>query len=260
MINLTNNAVKFTKKGHVYLNVSLENRNGEEYIRFDVEDTGIGIPADKQTEIFESFTQADGSHTRKYGGTGLGLAITKKLAELLGGSLTLTSEEGSGSVFSMVIPANVDINSESVLDGTNVTDQIESEGKKMEKVQYSGRVLVAEDVKGNQMLIKTILGKMGLDVTIAPDGKEALDLACQEEFDLVLMDIQMPKMNGYEATQAIRNKGMTIPVVALTANVMKGDREKCLSIGCDDYLGKPIDQKELRRILDAYVPLKSASA
>ena len=260
LINLTNNAVKFTKEGHVYLNVSFEDRDGQAYIRFDVEDTGIGIPTDKQAEIFESFTQADDSHTRNYGGTGLGLTITKKLSELLGGGLTLTSEEGTGSVFSLVIPANVDMNNRPALDGPGVTDQIKSEGKKMEKTQYSGRVLVAEDVKGNQILIKTILSKMGLEVTIAPDGKEALDEVCRQEYDLVLMDIQMPKMNGYEATQAIRHKGMTIPVVALTANVMKGDREKCLSIGCDDYLAKPIDQRELRRVLDAYVPLKNVSA
>jgi PAS domain S-box-containing protein len=260
LINLASNAVKFTTKGHVYLNVSMEQRDQKAYVRFDVEDTGIGIPADKQATIFESFTQADDSHTRKYGGTGLGLAITKKLSEILGGDLTLTSEEGTGSVFSLVVPANVDINDQSDPEVSGVEGQTESEGIRMEKLKYSGRVLVAEDVKGNQLLIKTILNKMGLEATIAPDGKEALDMVCQQEFDLVLMDIQMPRMNGYEATQAIRQKGMTIPIVALTANVMKGDREKCLSIGCDDYLAKPIDRRELKRVLDAYVPVKIASA
>jgi len=260
LLNLTSNAVKFTKKGHVYLNVSLEDRDQLAYIRFDVEDTGIGIPADKQTEIFESFTQADNSHTRKYGGTGLGLAITKRLSGLLGGKLTLASEKGVGSVFSLVVPANVDVNSSPAMSRPKAKDQTESKGKKMEELKYSGKVLVVEDVKGNQILIQTLLSKMGIEVTIVADDKEAVEEVCRQEFDLVLMDIQMPVMNGYEATQAIRNKGMTIPIVALTANVMKGDREKCLSIGCDDYLAKPIDRRELKRVLDAYVPVESISA
>lgn len=148
LINLIGNAIKFTKEGHVYINVSLEEHEDKPFIRFDIEDTGIGVPEDKQAMVFKSFSQADNSHTRKYGGTGLGLTITKQLAELLGGELTLTSESGKGSVFSLTIPANVGVTKQPLLDRNNIVRHADSGQGKVEQPEFSGNVLVAEDPKG----------------------------------------------------------------------------------------------------------------
>lgn len=254
LINLVNNAVKFTEKGHVYLNVSLEDKNDQPYIRFDIEDTGIGIPAEKQKEIFESFTQVDTGHSRKYGGTGLGLAITKQLAKLLGGELTLTSQEGKGSVFSLVIPAGLDVTKQPPLDRYCVTDDINIIEEKTGRSEFLGRVLVAEDIETNQILAKSLLNKMGLEVTIAKDGKEAVQEALSHEFDLIFMDIQMPNMNGYEAAQTLKKQGITTPIIAMTACAMKEDAQKCIDAGCDDYLPKPIDRRELLKKIREYLP------
>jgi PAS domain S-box-containing protein len=257
LINLAGNAIKFTGKGHVYINVSAEDRDDHSYIRFDVEDTGIGIPKDKQEAIFESFTQADGDTTRKYGGTGLGLTITKQLAELLGGELTLSSQVDKGSVFSLVIPAGVDLTKQPILNRNNDVSQTAPGRTKAEQPdEFSGNVLVAEDAPTNQVLIKVLLERLGLQVTIAEDGNQALQKVLTGQFDLIFMDMMMPNMNGYEATEAIRKEGLTVPVIALTANAMKGDDEKCLNAGCDEYLTKPLKQKELLRIIGKYLPSK----
>ena len=253
LINLTNNAIKFTDQGHVYVNVSIQENDSKPFIRFDVEDTGIGIPVEKQASIFEPFSQADGSTTRKFGGTGLGLTITKRLAELMGGTLSMTSEEGKGSVFSLVIPAGVDVEKQHLLAVSSSANQPDT-AQGTENTDFSGRILVAEDDRTNQMLITKLLEKMGFEVAIAEDGNIAVQKALAQSFDLILMDMMMPNMNGYEATMALRDKGVSTPIIALTANAMKGDREKCLEAGCDDYLSKPIDQGELKRILDKYVP------
>ena len=193
LINLTNNAIKFTKEGHVYVNVSLEDRDNQPYIRFDIEDTGIGIPKDKQKEIFEVFVQADGSTNRKYGGTGLGLAITKQLAELLGGELTVTSEVGTGSVFSIAIPAGLDVTKQSHLDihATHTDPRI----AETEQSGFFGHILVAEDAPTNQVLIKSLLERVGLQVTIVEDGNQTLQKVLTQQFDLIFMDIQMPNMH-----------------------------------------------------------------
>jgi signal transduction histidine kinase/CheY-like chemotaxis protein len=255
LINLVSNAVKFTEEGHVCVKVSLEGKDDQPYIRFDVEDTGIGISVEKQEEIFESFTQADGSTSRRHAGTGLGLAITKQLTELLGGQLTVTSEKDTGSVFSLVIPAGVDVTKQPALDRNNIVDHMGSEKEKRERAKFSGHVLVAEDVKTNQMLSESLLKRMGLEVTIAEDGNEAVQQALTGAFDMILMDIQMPNMNGYDATKALREKGLTIPIIAITANAMKGDDKKCVEAGCDDYLAKPIDHRELLKTVGKYLPL-----
>ncbi|MFH1882497.1 MAG: response regulator, partial [Planctomycetota bacterium] len=255
LINLTSNAVKFTEKGHVYVNVSLANRNNQPYIRFDVEDTGIGIPRDKQEVIFRSFTQANGGTTRKYGGTGLGLTITKQLAELLGGELTLTSEEGKGSIFSLVIPAGLDVTKQPALD--MCIDHIEPRKEETGQSEFTGHILVAEDVKTNQMLIKLLLKQMGLEVTIAEDGSEVVQKALAQQFDLIFMDIQMPNMNGYEATRTLRNEGVKTPIIALTASAMSGDEGKCICAGCDDYLSKPIDRRKLLEKIHKYLPAEN---
>ncbi len=257
LINLVNNAIKFTEKGHVYVNVSLEDKDNQPYIRFDIEDTGIGIPPERQEKIFESFSQADGSTSRKYGGTGLGLTITKQLAELLGGELTLTSEEGKGSVFSIVIPAGLDVTKQPLLDRYNITSHTNIAKEQMEQPEFSGHVLVAEDIKNNQKLIKSLLERFGLQVTIAEDGNQAIQKALEQSFDLVFMDIQMPNMNGYEATRTLRNKGVETPIIALTANAMKGDDKKCIEAGCNAYLSKPIGRKKLLQTIRKYFSEKN---
>ena len=259
LINLANNAVKFTEQGHVYVNVSLQENNNESLIRFDVEDTGIGISPEKQEDIFEAFVQADGSTTRKFGGTGLGLTISKQLAELLGGTLSLTSEAGKGSVFSLVIPVGVDVEKQPLLDKSSSANQPDST-LDTENSNFSGSVLVAEDDRTNQLLITKLLEKMGFAAAIAEDGKIAVEKTLSQSFDLIFMDMKMPNMDGYEATKALRDKGVSVPIIALTANAMRGDREKCIAAGCDDYLTKPIDKDELRRVMKKYVSAESVSA
>ena len=253
LINLLNNALKFTQQGHVHLNVTLEQHDNKPFIRFDVEDTGIGIPEDRQQAVFESFTQADGSTSRQFGGTGLGLTITKQLAELLGGDLTLTSVPSKGSTFSMIIPTGMDIQ-QPTLD----RHHIQSNHQETPQAQFKGHVLVAEDIEGNQKLMKLMLTMLGVDVTLANDGNQAIQKALSQSFDLILMDMQMPYMNGYEATQILKQQGCQAPIVALTANAMKGDDKICLEAGCDAYLTKPIDRRELPRILAKYLPQQLA--
>jgi PAS domain S-box-containing protein len=250
LINLVNNAIKFTEKGHVYVNISMEDHNGQWFIRFEVEDTGIGISSEYQHKIFESFSQEDSSTSRQYGGTGLGLAITKKFAELLGGTVTLKSEKGKGSVFAFVIPANIDMANQPPLDRHSATHEANIN---RQQVRFGGSILIAEDIKSNQMLMKALLEKMGLKTTFADNGAEAVDKVNGESFDLIFMDIHMPQMDGYEATRTIRNNGVKTPIVALTANAMEGDEKKCLDAGCDDYVSKPVIYTTLVAKLNKYL-------
>ncbi len=252
LINLINNAIKFTEEGHVYVNIYLDDIDGKNYIRFDVEDTGIGIEPEKQELIFEKFMQVDGGNTRSHKGTGLGLAITKRLAELLDGKLSLTSEVGKGSVFSLVIPANVDVGAQSSFDKYKTETDSDPDSDINKGYKFSGRVLVAEDSPTNQTLINLLLERLGLEVTLVEDGKNAVDKVLSQTFDLIFMDMQMPNMNGYDATEALRKNGVTTPIVALTAHAMKGDKEKCISAGCDDYLSKPINRKKLVQMIRKY--------
>jgi len=253
LVNLVGNAIKFTEVGHIHINVSIHEENGEPHIRFDVEDTGIGIPKDKQSAVFEVFTQADGSHTRRYGGSGLGLTITKRLAEILGGRLTITSVEGEGSTFSLVLPVGVDASKDGFLDRHNLAEELRSDRDKSAEAAFSGRVLVAEDSLTNRTLVELLLKRMGIEVTIAVDGNEAVQKAQNEAFDLILMDMQMPNLNGYEATKTLRKAGFSTPIVALTANAMKGDDKKCLAAGCDDYISKPLDRARLLEVIGKYL-------
>ena len=260
LINLIGNAVKFTEQGHIHVHVSVENHGSEPFIRFDVEDTGIGIPEDKQALVFESFSQADGSHTRKYGGTGLGLTITRQLVEILGGQITLSSQTGQGSVFSFTIPAGIDVAGQQSQETHYITIENNHKDAQIGHYKFSGHVLVAEDTPTNQMLIRVLLEQAGLQVVIVNDGNQAVQKAITQQFDLVLMDIQMPNMNGYDATKVIRKKGITTPIIALTAHAMKGDDKKCLNAGCDDYLTKPIDRRALLEVIGKYLSAKSVLA
>ncbi|MCP4614080.1 MAG: PAS domain S-box protein [Planctomycetes bacterium] len=255
LINLVGNAIKFTREGHIYLRVSIQEIENASFIRFDVEDTGIGISQEKQDAIFDTFVQADNSTSREFGGTGLGLAISKRLAELLGGQLTMTSEVGKGSVFSLIIPADVDVTKQPFLDRQNITSHIETDNDDDEakQVEFTGNILVAEDARTNQVLIKSLLKRLGLKVTIVEDGKQAVQKALSKQFDLIFMDIEMPNMNGYEATKAIRKEGLKTPIIALTAYAMKGDDEKCFAAGCNEYISKPIEHLKLLHALTKYL-------
>ncbi len=255
LMNLANNAIKFTENGHVHINLSLEENKESKTLYLAVEDTGIGIPDDKKKIIFDSFSQAENSTTRKFGGTGLGLAITKQLSNMLGGDVSVQSKLEEGSVFTLKIPVGLTDDEAQYVDKLDFDAEIEEQyNVKDEKQQsFTGKVLVADDNEANQMLVKLLLEELGVESKIANNGVEASDMAIAEDFDMVLMDIQMPEMSGYDATRKIRDKGLGVPVVALTANAMKGDAEKCLAAGCDDYLSKPLNEKELIKMLAKYL-------
>ncbi len=252
LTNLIGNSAKFTDTGHIFFHVSTQSGEKGTEIRFDIEDTGIGIASDKQETIFEAFSQADGSTSRKFGGTGLGLTITKKLVELLGGSISLKSETNKGSIFSLIIPAGVDVESRSLI--TELDRSTFSSGRsEIDDIKLSGKILVAEDDGVNQKVILSMLKKVGLQTTLANDGREAVEKATTESFDLILMDMHMPNMNGYEATKLLREKGFTKPILALTASVLRSEVDQCLEAGCDEHLFKPIDRQKLFATLSEYL-------
>ena len=257
LVNLVGNAIKFTEKGHVYLNVSIEETESQSYIRFDIEDTGIGIPPEEQEAVFELFTQAKGDICRKFGGTGLGLSITKRLAEMLGGTISLASELNRGSVFTLKIPTGIDSRPPSQYDKYRYVNSLDKMSDSSNSV-FSGRILVAEDHPSNRKLLTVQLNSLGLDVTIAEDGDAAVRKALDQEYDVILMDMHMPHMNGYKATEKLRAEGVTTPIIAQTAFAMVGDEEKCLEAGCNDYITKPIDLNALKEKLRKYVSLKAA--
>jgi len=259
LINLINNAIKFTEKGHVHLIVGLDRIEGELFVQFDVEDTGIGIPEDKQAAVFEAFSQADVSTTRKFGGTGLGLSITKQLTGLLGGKMSLKSVFGKGTTFTMLIPARVNVEEPACGATAQAHKSAKICGAESELTGLSGHILVAEDNKINQALIRLILGKMGLDVTIVEDGEQAVNAATSREYSMIFMDIHMPVMNGYDATRILRRKNVKTPIIALTADAMKGDEEKCLEAGCDAYMAKPIDRNKLAELISTFLPVCQVS-
>jgi len=250
LVNLVANAVKFTTAGHVHVHVSGEPANeGRTMLRFDVEDTGIGIPSQKIEAIFEAFAQADGSTTREYGGTGLGLTITRQLARLLGGNVTVRSQPARGSTFSLTILVTTEEPGIPTADNALAGKKTSSP----DEPRICGCVLVAEDNAANQTLMRTLLSRMGIDVTVADDGAQAVERATGRTFDLIFMDMQMPVMNGYEATRALRRRGVSTPIVALTAHAIKGDGQECLAAGCNHYITKPFRREEMIRILRTYL-------
>ncbi|WP_138429755.1 response regulator [Fodinibius saliphilus] len=249
LLNYGSNAVKFTEEGYVAFNIDLiESEEDEHLVQFSVEDTGTGISEDKQSDIFGSFSQADSSTTRKFGGTGLGLAICRQLAELMDGEVDVESELGEGSTFYCTIPFK-DVEEE--------TNEVQTgrEEEKEEKAFLSEdmKILVAEDNEINQMVATKILEKEGLDVEIVENGLEAVKAVKENDYAFVLMDIQMPEMDGYDATRAIREMeeetGKHIPIIALTASAMEEDRKLCLDAGMDDYVPKPVDREYLMKAL-----------
>ena len=259
LVNLVSNAVKFTEHGEVRITVGCQrDGNGSARMHFAVSDTGIGIPIEKIDTLFQPFVQVDGSASRRYGGTGLGLAISKRLAVVLGGDIDVVSELGKGSTFTLTIDAG-SLEGVRMLQSLEPTLAAEEESPSEEQEPtLLGRVLLAEDVPDVHLVLGQVLRKLNLQVEIAEDGRESCQMAEKSKaegkpYDLILMDIQMPRMNGYEATRWLRHYGWRGPIVALTAHAMAGDREKCLEAGCDDYLSKPVNAAELRVVLQRHL-------
>jgi PAS domain S-box-containing protein len=270
LTNLVGNAVKFTERGEVMVRVMLQDETASHaLIRVAVSDTGIGIPEEAQRRLFQAFVQADGSTTRKYGGTGLGLAISKQLVELMGGEIGVESVPGSGSTFWFT--ARLEKQAAGPVHNAPTAHCQTARGEQDEEQMAApappqpaappvagpvpNRILVAEDNAVNQKVMLRMLKKLGYSADIVNNGREALDALARADYDLVLMDCQMPEMDGYEATAEIRRRenGKHTPVIAITANALQGDRERCLQNGMDDYLSKPMKQEDLTGIIKKWL-------
>lgn len=263
IINLTSNAIKFTEKGsvRVYVEVSEQN-NHSALIRFTVLDTGIGISPQNQKKLFQQFTQADSSISRQYGGSGLGLAISKQLVQLMHGEIGIESKEGSGSIFwfSLRLPFIHSDNIKSKAKTPEKTAAFEQQSDMIDGSQY--RILLVEDNRANQMVINGILKRYRFKIDIANNGLEAIEYAAKHHYDLIFMDIQMPKMDGMEATRRIRNRpeqsiNKSTPIIAVTAHARREDRENCLSCGMNDYITKPVNRSTLIHIIREQLKFES---
>lgn len=250
LTNLLGNAVKFTERGEIEVRASRGNKrlpSSQFPLHISVRDTGIGIPRHARDNIFQAFTQVDGSPARKYGGTGLGLAICRQLIELMGGRIWVDSEEGRGSTFHFCVPLEQPL--------SKVVKRNQPRSRPVPAASAGGSafcsILVTEDNEANRRLITYILQAEGHSVRVAENGQQCLQILEQEEFDLLLMDMQMPILDGYETTKRIRqsSRWQNLPIIALTAHAMKGDAEKCLAAGCTDYLAKPFTRGQLLEAL-----------
>ena len=249
LINLCNNSIKFTSTGFVKIKVETISCNENKInLRFEVQDTGIGISPENQLKLFKSFSQADASTTRKFGGTGLGLAISKNLVQLMNGNVGIVSEEGNGATFYFNCEFGVS------QQGVNLLSDKEPDPSEITVKKL--KILLAEDNVVIQKVATLNLEKLGHSVSIAADGIRAVEMFKNEAFDMIFMDIQMPEMDGVEATVIIReweqnhNVGNRIPIVAMTANTMRSDKDLFISAGMDDYLGKPFNNSELVRVIE----------
>ncbi|MEN8006846.1 MAG: ATP-binding protein [Candidatus Krumholzibacteriota bacterium] len=245
IFNLVGNAIKFTEKGSVKLSCRINRNPGRENVSVIIQDTGIGIPTNRLAAVFDQFEQADNSTTRQFGGTGLGLAISRTLAIMMGGDVEVTSVLGEGSTFTVTLTLD------------------ECESPEVKEVKASGelprfglRGLVAEDNKFNQVVVKSMLERIGISVDIAENGAEALELFDRNEYDLVFMDVRMPIMNGYDCTEAIRSRDngrQDVPILALTAEATKSDAEKCMAVGMDVHLSKPLRLTEVVKAINSVI-------
>ncbi|MEX2044810.1 MAG: ATP-binding protein, partial [Opitutus sp.] len=248
LVNLVGNSIKFTEKGRIELGVTCAERNASKAtLHFSVTDTGIGMSSAALDKLFKPFTQADTSMSRRYGGTGLGLAISLRLAQAMGGALQVQSSLNQGSTFRLILPCQ--------LPDTATTQQTE-EAPRFVTPSLSGQVLVVEDDSVNRQVIELFLKKLNLTPKFAPDGEIAITTATSETFDVVLMDCQLPGIDGLEATRQIRAKlGKTpLKIIALTANASTHVREACLAAGMDDFLSKPVRFELLAGVLQRHLP------
>jgi CheY-like chemotaxis protein len=244
---LLNNAVKFTDKGEVVVAVSGRKLESDDHeIHFAITDTGIGIPEDKVSLLFQSFSQVDASTTRRYGGTGLGLAISKRLVEMMGGRIWAESEVGKGSTFHFTILAAA--TTARPISSRTVAQLPQADLKSGQSPTL--RILLAEDNLVNQKITLQMLRKIGHEADVAANGLEVLQALERQPYDIILMDVQMPEMDGLEAAKKVRERWHDEPkIIAITAYALEGDRERCLNVGMDDYISKPIQLDELRRKL-----------
>lgn len=263
--NLLINALKFTDQGSITVRTRADLLEGKDAVRFEVADTGVGIAPEHQDIIFEIFKQVDSSASRKYEGSGLGLAICKRLTNLLGGGIRVDSSLGKGTTFTFVLPLQASLPKSTDLSDTPAMDQIEfgkldpallmedNLGGPAGILRLDGRVLLAEDSQINRALFKIILERVGLQVDLALDGPQTVQMACDQDYNLIIMDIQMPGLDGLEATSLLRKKGLNTPVIALTARATNHGRQSCLDAGCDGFLTKPLNQATLLATVQQYI-------
>jgi signal transduction histidine kinase/DNA-binding response OmpR family regulator len=265
LLNLLGNSIKFTERGWIELRAEYRPRSRSQgELQFEVSDTGVGMSPEQVKRLFRPFSQADGSTTRRFGGTGLGLAISRHLAAKLGGTLTVESELGRGSTFTVTVAVRL----ASQISGTAEADHA-SDPQALPSL-HDCNILLVEDSPDNRRLIAMILERAGAHVIAAENGQDALDryygvhttsddvVLQRPEIDLILMDMQMPVMDGYEATRILRQRGCRVPIVALTANAMVGDRQKCLDAGCTDFATKPVDRRRLLTLAASYTAASRA--
>jgi signal transduction histidine kinase/ActR/RegA family two-component response regulator len=259
LINLIGNAVKFTELGGITLSARMtRGGDGRELLSISVSDTGVGMTTEQIERLFRPFTQADTSITLRFGGTGLGLTICKRFAQALGGDISVTSVSKRGSVFTVTIDPGDRSGTQRVVPGSsNIVKRVTAQTRRAvpgaESADVRGRVLLAEDGPDNQRLITHHLRRFGLDVMVVDNGRAAVEAVHDHgTFDIILMDMSMPLMDGYTATGLLRSEGYSGPIVALTAHAMSGDRERCIRAGCTDYLTKPVDPGTLRKTCVRY--------
>lgn len=256
ILNLCSNALKFTKAGSVYINIRCDVE--EEKIFFTVKDSGIGLAEEQEDKIFDAFTQADSSTTRKYGGTGLGLSLSKQFAEKMGGTITVESTQGVGSQFCVSISTGKIDQSQLILGKPELPTKIDNIIYQYDhSCTVKGSILIVEDNEDNQQLLSIILSDIGAEITFAENGQEAIDKTRGKTYDLILMDIQMPVMGGIEATKILRQSDYTNPIIALTANAMPSDYDMCMEAGCDDFLTKPINKDKLFQAIYQYLEIQN---
>ena len=253
LINLVSNAIKFSAEKSVLILVNVDSLSQERDTRleFHVVDSGIGMEKEQVERIFRPFTQANAATTRHFGGTGLGLTISRRLSELLGGDISVQSKEGKGSVFRLTLPTGP-LAGVRLLDEppSRATDQSDAQTRAGTEKELGASILVVEDNPVNRRVITRILENAGAAVTTAGNGQEGVALVAERStseapFDIVLMDMQLPILDGYDATRQLRSRGYSLPIVAITAHAMASDRERCLAAGCSEYLAKPIDRNLL---------------
>lgn len=255
ILNLCSNAFKFTKTGKVSINIRCDIEG--EKIFFTVIDSGIGMTDEQVDKIFDAFTQADSSTTRKYGGTGLGLSLSKQFAEKMGGTITVKSMQGIGSEFCVSISTGKLDKSQLIVGAAELPEKTDNITYQYDHCfTVKGSILIVEDNEDNQQLLSIILCDIGAEITFANNGQEAIDKARNKTYDLILMDIQMPVMGGIEATKMLRQSGYTNPIVALTANAMKSDYDMCIAAGCDEFMTKPINKDKLFQTIYKYLEIE----
>jgi len=246
LVNLLGNALKFTESGRIDMRITDEGADGPNVaLRIDVIDSGIGMSQEQQERLFLPFTQGDASITRKFGGTGLGLTISRQLAKLLGGDVSATSQLGAGSTFTVKIDGGALAGAERLQNLTEATLSAKTDQKVEASIHLQGSILLVEDGADNQRLLRMQLAEAGAIVSSAENGQVAVDMANTRTFDLILMDMQMPVMDGFAATMELRRRGVATPIIALTAYAMAEDRERCLACGCSGYLSKPVEEESL---------------